>query len=121
MNSTPLARLLEGLNPDAVLYCISIGNPQESATVYAVRQGVLYQHRATASGHGSMIPQVSDCAAWKRQAQVCAFTVPANPTTMHLGAAGERLGAFWRGLPSAAAEPVVSVPQLLHVSLVPRL
>lgn len=112
MQGTTLTRLLSALASDQVLYSMTVPGV---AVVFTVRDGVIYQHRATDTGHGYMLPQVSDRAAWARIAQVCAFTVPANPETMQLGAAGARLGAFWRSLPSAAAERRVEVAQLRAV------
>jgi hypothetical protein len=110
MDSTSLARLLSHLVPASVLYAVVLPG---SATVYTVQRGVLYLYRATDTGHGYMLPQTSDRAAWARVAAACAFTVPANPQTMRLGAAGASLGAFWRGLPDVAAERGVSAADLL--------
>lgn len=112
MNPTPLAHLLATLSRDPVLVGVIL---RGAASVYTVRGGVIYHHRATDTGHGFMVPEGSDRAAWARMAHTCAFTAPANPQTMHLGAAGERLGAFWRSLPDPAAERRVLVPDLLAV------
>lgn len=114
MNTTPLAALLAATDPQTVLYGVAVPG---GATLYTLRGGTLYLHRATDGGHGCMVPQYGDRAAWARVAAACAFTAPANPHTMHLGAAGERLGAFWRALPNVAAEGRVALPDLLAVAL----
>lgn len=114
MNRTPLTALLSSLAAESVLFTFVA--PGE-ANVYAVRGGEVYHHRLSDNGHGFMSPQFSDGAAWARVASVCAFTVPANPQSMTLGAAGQRLGEFWRGLESADAERRVSVSRLVSVAL----
>ena len=114
MNPTPLARLLSSTDPESLLYTYVL--PDE-AQMYTVRGGEIYHHKFDARGHGFMFPQFSSRSLWVRVAQVCAFTAPANPQHLALGAAGERLGAFWRGLASVDAEQRVSVSQLLSVAL----
>lgn len=114
MNPTPLARLLSSTDSERLLYTFAL--PDE-AQLYTVRGGEIYHHKLDERGHGFMFPQFSDRAAWVRVAQVCAFTAPANPHHIALGAAGERLGAFWRGLASVDAEQRVSVSQFIRVSL----
>lgn len=114
MNRTPLSALLTTLDPESVLHTFTV--PGE-AHAYSVRGGEIYHHMLSDTGHGFMLPHFSDKAAWARVAGVCAFTVPANPQCMSLGAAGQRLGDFWRGLASANAERRVSASQLISTAL----